>query len=138
MNVRPSATGPKAELQNKAWQFAAGYVLTGEDSSFTGVVPRQNFDFSNGTWGAFEIAARYADLKIDDAAFPLYAPAASNADQATSLGLGLNWYLSKAVRVTFDYYQTKFGFAPGAPAVSTNLLLRQDEKAFITRFQVSF
>ena len=32
VNVRPSATGAKAELQNRAWQLAAGYVLTGEDS----------------------------------------------------------------------------------------------------------
>ena len=138
VNVRPSATGKKTELQNKAWQLAAGYVLTGEDSSYAGVVPKSNFDFANGTWGAFEVAARYADLKIDDAAFPLYASLASNADEARSFGLGLNWYLSKAVRFTFDYYQTKFDFARGAPATSTNLVLRQDEKAFITRFQVSF
>ncbi len=138
VNVRPSATGRKAELQNKAWQLAAGYVLTGEDSSFTGVTPRVNFDFANGTWGAFEIAARYADLKIDDAAFPLYASLSTNADEATSFGLGLNWYLSKAVVFKIDYLQTKFGFAPGAPAISTTPILRQDEEALITRLQVSF
>ena len=138
VNVRPSVTGKKAELQNKAFQLAAGYVLTGEDSSYAGVVPKTNFDFANGTWGAFEVAARYANLKIDDAAFPLYASAASNADQATSYGLGLNWYLSKSVRLTFDLYQTKFDLAPGSPITSTNAVLRQDEKSFITRFQLSF
>ena len=138
VNVRPSATGAKAELQNKAWQIAAGYVLTGENSAYAGVVPQSNFDLSKGTWGAFEIAARYANLKIDDAAFPLYASPAASADEATSYGLGLNWYLSKAVRFTFDYYQTKFDFAPGAPAVLTNTVIRQDEKSLITRFQVSF
>jgi hypothetical protein len=52
--------------------------------------------------------------------------------------VGLNWYLSKAVAFKFDYYQTKFDFAAGAPAVSTNAVLRQDEQALITRFQVSF
>lgn len=138
VNVRPSATGAKRELQNKAWQLSAGYVLTGEDSSYNGVVPRSNFDFAAGTWGAFEVAARYANLRIDDGAFPVYASAASNADEATSLGVGLNWYLSKAVRFTFDYYQTQFGFAPGAPAVPTSPALRQDERSLITRFQVSF
>ena len=138
VNVRPSATGKKAELQNKAWQLGAGYVLTGEDSSFTGVTPRANFDFANGTWGAFEVTARYADLKIDDATFPVYASASTNADEATSYGLGLNWYLSKTVALKLDYLQTKFDFAPGAPAVSATPLLRQDEKAIITRFQVSF
>jgi phosphate-selective porin OprO/OprP len=137
-NVRPSATGLKTELQNKAWQLAAGYVLTGEDSSYAGVVPRTNFDWAARTWGAFELVARYADLKVDDAAFPLYAAAASNADRAQSFGLGLNWYLSKAVVFKIDGYETKFGFNPLAPPVSTSQILRQKEQAFITRFQLSF
>jgi phosphate-selective porin OprO/OprP len=138
VNVRPSATGPKTELQNKAWQLAAGYVLTGENSSYAGVVPATNFDYSKGTWGAFEITARYASLQVDDAAFPLYAAPASNASEATSIGLGLNWYLSKAVAFKLDYYQTNFEFPTGAPAVSTSAALRQDEKALITRFQIAF
>jgi hypothetical protein len=37
-----------------------------------------------------------------------------------------------------DYFQTKFDFNSAAPAVSSTALLRQDEKAFFTRFQVSF
>jgi len=138
VNVRPSATGVKTELQNKAWQVAAGYVLTGEDSSFTGVSPATNFNFEAGTWGAFELTARYSNLKIDDAAFPIYASASTNADEATAIGAGLNWYLSKTVAFKFDYYQTKFGFSPLAPAVSGTQILRQDEKALISRFQVSF
>ena len=138
VNVRPSATGKKTELQNKAWQIAAGYVLTGEDSSYNGVTPKTNFDFAAGTWGAFEVVARYTNLKIDDAAFPLYASRSTNADEATALGLGLNWYLSKAVAFKIDYFQTKFGFVPGSPLVSSTPILQQDEKAFITRFQIAF
>jgi phosphate-selective porin OprO/OprP len=138
VNVRPSATGAKAELQHTGWQIAAGYVLTGENSSYTGVVPLTNFNLSAGTWGAFEVVARLAEVDVDDGAFPLFASASTNASEARSLGLGLNWYLSKAVRFTFDYYQTDFGFNGAAPAVSTNPILRQDEKAFITRFQLTF
>jgi len=140
VNVRPSATGAKTELKNKAWQVSAGYVLTGEDSSFAGVVPKNNFDLSAGTWGAFEVAVRFAKLTIDDKAFPLFASAATNADDASSAGVGLNWYLSKTIRFTFDFYNTKFGFdstaalkPPASPSV-----LHQAEKAFITRFQLSF
>jgi phosphate-selective porin OprO/OprP len=138
VNVRPSATGAKAELKNEAWQLAAGYVLTGEDSSAGGVVPRTNFDFAGGTWGAFEVVGRYANLKVDDATFPTFAAAASAAEEATSYGLGLNWYLSKSSMLKIDYYQTDFGFSSLAPAVSTAPVLRQDEKAFITRFQLTF
>jgi phosphate-selective porin OprO/OprP len=50
----------------------------------------------------------------------------------------LNWYLSKVVLFKFDYFQTKFDFAPVALAVPAAVLLRQDEKALITRFQISF
>ena len=138
INVRPSATGAKAELQNKGWQLAAGYVLTGEDSSYAGVVQQTNFDRAAGTWGAFEVTGRYASLDVDDAAFPLFASAASNASKATSLGVGLNWYLSKAVSFKIDYYQTNFGFNSAAPAVPTAPVLRQDEQVFITRFQLGF
>ena len=138
VNVRPGAAGTKTELQNKAWQLAAGYVLTGENSSYAGVVPDTNFDWAAGTWGAVEIVARYADLKVDDAAFPLFASAGTSADRARSLGLGLNWYLSKAVAFKIDGYQTKFGLSPLAPATPINQILRQDEQAFITRFQLSF
>jgi phosphate-selective porin OprO/OprP len=138
VEVRPGATGKKTELKNKAWQLGAGYVVTGENSSFSGVVPRQNFDWANGTWGAFEVVARYADLKVDDAAFPLYAALAANADEARSFGLGVNWYLSKTVAFKVDYLETRFGLAPGAPAVSTAPVLRQNEQALISRVQISF
>ena len=140
VNVRPTATGVKTELKNKAWQVSAGYVLTGENSSYAGVVPKTNFDWAAGTWGAFEVAARFARLNIDDKAFPLYANPSTSADVATSAGLGLNWYLSKTVRFTFDFYNTKFGFNSAAtsnPPVSPSVL-HQAEKAFITRFQLSF
>ncbi|HVU15976.1 MAG TPA: porin [Candidatus Didemnitutus sp.] len=138
VEVRPSATGPKKTLANTAWQVGAGYVLTGEDSSFNGVVPRQNFDWANGTWGAFEVVARYADLKIDEAAFPTYAAAASNADEAKAFGLGFNWYLSKVVRVSVDFYDTKFDLPTGAPPVSTAAALKQNEESLISRVQISF
>ena len=135
VNVRPSATGAKAELKNKSWQVAAGYVITGEDSSFNGVTPKTNFDLAAGTWGAFEVVARAEKLSIDKAAFPVYADPTTSANDASTYGLGLNWYLSKVVRTSFDYYTTKFD---NTVATSSSLLLRQDEKVFISRLQISF
>ena len=135
VNVRPAAGKPKARLENKAWELSAGYVLTGENSSYTGVVPNHSFNWQNGTWGAWEVAVRYADLKIDPKAFPTFADPTINADEARSTGLGLNWYLSKTVKTTFDVYDTRFS---NLVPVSATQILRQDEKAFITRFQISF
>ena len=135
--MRPSTTGKLSELQNKAWQVSVGYVLTGENSSYNGVVPATDFSLSKGTWGAFEVAARYANLKIDNSAFPLFANPVTNINESNGLGLGLNWYLSKAVRFTFDYYHTEFDrFATATP--TTSAVLKNDENAFISRFQIAF
>lgn len=137
VNLRPTATGPITELQNEGYHLAAGYVLTGEDSSYNGVSPANNFNWAAGTWGAFELVTRFANVQID-AAFPAFASPATNADEATSFGFGLNWYLSKTVRFSAHYYQTDFGFNRAAPTVPTAPVLRQDEKVLITRFQLAF
>ena len=135
VNVRPSATGARTELQHRAWQLAAGYVLTGEAASYAGVVPKADFNFKDGTWGAFEVVARYASLDIDDKAFPLLADPAASGTKANSIGLGLNWYLSKSLRATVDYFQTSFAAGSTTPS---NAVLRQNEEALITRLQLTF
>jgi phosphate-selective porin OprO/OprP len=135
VNARPAAAAPKSPLQNRAWQLAAGYVLTGEDASYTGVTPREPFNWKNGAWGAWQIAVRYAELKIDPRAFPLFADPAANANAASALGFGVNWYLSRTVRASLDYFRTHFTLNVPAPSVP---LLRQDENALLTRLQVSF
>ena len=111
--------------------------MTGENASYNGFTPKHNFSWQNGTWGAFEIGVRVADLKIDTHAFPVFADPAASASEATSLGISGNWYLSKAIRVSFDLVQTHFDRAPGYKS-TTNLLIGQDEQAFLTRFQVGF
>ena len=140
VNVRPSAptatvTPPKVALQHKAREFSMGWVLTGEPATYAGVVPRQAFNWANGNWGAVQVVARYSDLKIDPNSFPLFASSLSNAQQAKAVGIGLNWYLTKALRLTQDYFQTGFTTPTGT---SISQILRQDENAFITRFQIAF
>lgn len=140
VNVRPSAptgtsTPPKTELEHKAWEVTASYVLTGEDASYNGVVPREPFNWQDGTWGAFQLIGRYADLKIDPKAFPVFAPTSTNANEARAWGAGLNWYLSKVVKVSQDYFATRFTTNGVVPS---SQILRQHEEALITRVQLSF
>ncbi len=135
VNARPTAAGARAELRNRGWQIAAGYVLTGEASSAAGVAPDRPFNWQNRTWGAWEIAVRYASLTIDDHAFPLFADPAASAREANATGIGLSWYLSRTIRATVDYYQTSFDVPEVPPAAPAD---RPDEQALITRFQVSF
>jgi len=121
-----------ATLDNDAWQLATTYVLTGEENTFKGINPKNPFDLSKGTWGAFELALRYSELTIDDNTFPTYA----NPDRAVagiqSWALGLNWYLTRNLRSSLTYEQSSFdgGAAKGAD--------REDEEILFARFQVSF
>ena len=147
VNVRPNfpaslVGSPKVELKNRAWQLAASYVLTGEDAAYTGVVPATNFDWNGGTWGAFETVVRYDVLDLDDKAFTSpgggyasLAAAAANPTKISTFGLGVNWYLSKAVRFSLDWFHTEFD---NNVAVPTRALLKNDENAFITRLQIVF
>jgi phosphate-selective porin OprO and OprP len=135
VNVRPAATGGKTALQHRAWQVVAGYVLTGEEASFSSLVPRHPFRWDEGTWGAWQLVARYADLELDDRTFPAFASPDTNARGASAVGVGVNWYLNRTVRTSVDYFQTHFDLPATASSPSS---LRPDEAVLISRFQLSF
>jgi len=120
-----------ADLQHTAWQTAASWVIAGGEASYRGVNPKQVFAPASHTWGAFEIAARYSKLDLDDKTFPLFANPASAPRSAAAWAVGLNWYLNKNVRVMLDYERTKFdgGAASGD---------REDETILFSRFQIAF
>lgn len=120
---------------NTAWQVQASYVLTGEQNSFFGIKPARNFDPFAGIWGAFQIAARWGELDVDDDTFKfngVFANPSTSASKATEWALGLNWYLNPNIKLMADYAQTDFdgGAARGRD--------RPTEKAFLTRFQYQF
>jgi phosphate-selective porin OprO/OprP len=118
-------------LNHKAWQVIASYVLTGENASFKGVTPKNDFAAGKGGWGAFELIARVGSLDIDNKAFPIYANINNSITRQDSAGVGVNWYLNENVRVGLNYDVTKFdGGAFGAD--------REDENALFSRLQLKF
>jgi phosphate-selective porin OprO/OprP len=118
-------------LEHKAWQVAGSWVLSGDAASYRGVNPKKVFDLAAHTWGAFELAARYSELKLDDATFPTFASITSSARSAKAWAVGLNWYFSRNLRLLFDYENTRF---EGGAATGD----REDEKIFFSRFQIAF
>ena len=131
---RTTAPVRSAELQNKAWQVTAGWVLTGEDASYTGVTPRHTFDPRNGQWGAFQIVGRYETLDIDDQSFTFFANPNLSATEARAWSVGLNWYLNRDLRVNTSYSHTAFSGGNGTGSTVT----RQPEDVLFTRIQLAF
>ena len=91
------------------------YFLTGEHRNydteygvFTRVSPKRNFNPSADAWGAFELAARYSHLDLNDGAIR-----GGVGNQVTA---GLNWYLFPALRWTGNYmwaHRANFGDISG-------------------------
>lgn len=123
----------RLQADNTAWQLAAGWVITGEDVTFNGVKPRNDFNLSKGNWGALQLVARYSELHLDNGLFSNWASSTST-DAARSWATGVNWYLNKFVRIGVDYSQTEFG----RQGAGNNTLLRDGEKVVLTRFQLAF
>jgi phosphate-selective porin OprO/OprP len=134
--VKLAATpGTAADLRNTAWQVSAGWVLTGEKASYNGLTPQHPFDPRKGQWGAWQVVARYADLDIDNAAFPTFATAGS-ASEAKAWSVGLNWYLNKDIRVNASFSRTTFAGGGGTAGLGT--ITRQPENTIFTRIQLCF
>ena len=132
---RVTAGAVSADLRNTAWEVTAGWVLTGEDATYNGVTPRHPFDPRAGDWGAWQVVARYADLDIDNAAFPTFATAGS-ASEAKAWSAGVNWYLNRDIRIDASFSRTTFEGGGGAAGLGP--ITRQPENTIFTRVQVSF
>jgi len=128
-----------ADLQNTAWEISSGWVLTGEDASFNGVIPKHPFDPRKGDWGAWQVVGRYAELNVDKNAFPYFSNPSSSASGAQSWAVGLNWYLNQNVRADASFSCTTFdGGGSTVAASAPGSVSNHPEDAFFTRLQLSF
>jgi phosphate-selective porin OprO and OprP len=130
--IATGATAAKDDLRHTAWQVAASVALTGENTSYKGLIPASPFDPFKGTWGAFEIAGRYNEIDFDSASFPVFANPDASVDRAQGWTAGLNWYLNRYVRVMANFDHTWFS---GGAAGGRN---RPSEDTILTRLQLSY
>ncbi|HEY4560729.1 MAG TPA: porin, partial [Lysobacter sp.] len=127
-DVRVGATATR--IDNRAWQLAATWILTGEAASYRGGV-KPDRPFTGDGFGAFELAARVGALTVDDEAFPLFADPASAARRVRAWTIGLNWYLTQNLKLMTNYSEADFD---GGAAAGD----RETEKTLFTRAQVAF
>jgi len=139
------------------WYIQGSWVLTGEPRRYNQVNgafdgPSVNFPFNPnaGTWGAWEIAARYSVLDLN---FHELTPAATPADlvAASSIrggeqrifSLGLNWYVNSVVlfklhysHVEIDRLAPSANFGGGTYPIGSQI--GQDFDLITLRSQLSF
>jgi phosphate-selective porin OprO/OprP len=132
-----SATNRRSgEVDNSSYQLSLGYFLTGEKATFNSITPLTTFHVGSGGWGAWQLVARYSELKIDNSAFTggaqSFADPTASPRNARATGVGLNWWLNANVKWVLDYEWTQF---EGGAANNAN---RPDERALTTRFALMF
>jgi phosphate-selective porin OprO and OprP len=106
---------------------SASWFLTGEsrpydrqNACFGRVIPRHNFNWGHGGWGAWELAARYSFVNLNSDNI--------QGGRMSMLMTGLNWYLHPNLKMRFEY---GFGHV-------TNAEERGYMNIFQTRFEVDF
>lgn len=125
-----------APIRTDSWNIQATCLLTGETKPIESrVVPFHPLDPRAGTWGAFEVALRVDRLHISRDIFADgVASPVGNANAVTGYSAGLNWYLTRDIRISpavfWETYDQKILFSDG----------RSDAHFFgaILRFQLEF
>lgn len=134
---RQTASGLRHDsVDNSAWQLALSYFLTGEEASFKGFTPNSTFGIGRPGWGAFEIVARYNQLKLDNSLFDggalSFVDPLTQPRKVTEYAVGLNWYFNQNFKWQINYENTRFD---GGAALGQD---RGDGEAVLTRLAVGF
>jgi phosphate-selective porin OprO and OprP len=92
--------GEEPSLNFNGWYAEAAWTLTGEsriyrDGMFHRVIPNKTFSLTKSGLGAWELAARYAEIDLNDDNF--------KGGKLSNLTIALNWYPNRIVRLMAGY-----------------------------------
>jgi len=120
--------GPGGEtlpsVVGEGYFFQGTYLLTGEEKGEREIIPRSPFLTGGKGLGAWELAFRYENLRLDDFV---------NTNRSEAYTFGVNWWLTRFVRFQSNFVLERFG----DPSRST----RPGEKSsfsYLSRMQVYF
>lgn len=137
-----SSAGLSFDRSLESQYIALNWMITGENYAgsykgykFDRMKPTKNV--GNGSWGAWELGARFSSLDASDFTSGNSAGTgvltAGTANKADAFTLGLKWILDPNTRVLANYVHTKFD----SPVTHSNGA-SDDEKAFTVRAQIDF
>lgn len=122
------------------WYVEGGWVITGESRKYnTGTAafdaPPVDKPFSpkNGQWGAWELAARYSVLDLNDNEFATLTADRVRGGEQTIWTAGVNWFVNPAVRFSLDWLDVSVDRLN-----ASNVQIGQDYQALNLRSQFAF
>jgi phosphate-selective porin OprO/OprP len=122
---QPICTSSRAVIDHPTftgWTVGATWILTGETKPYTAgtyvasalaetqagygaPIPSRPFSLDGGSWGAWELTARYSDTDLgwhQTQAASTTQLAGINGGRQRIMALGVNWYLNRNVRMILD------------------------------------
>ncbi len=119
-----------SDLEFDGYYAQASYFLTGESrkyiaksGKFGQIKLNENFDLDKGTWGAWEVAARYSNLNLTDGT-------AVTGGEMENVTLGVNWHTTANTRLMLNYVMGD---------TDTNAVVADDDaNVVLLRAQVNF
>lgn len=121
-----------AEPTYNAYYVEASYFLTGESRNYqakTGtydrVKPKWEFSLKDGTWGAWQVAARYSGLDLNDSGV--------NGGHLKDTTFGLRWIPRQNIAITANYIMQDVSRVVGSSVTSND-----DPEIFLLRTQFDF
>jgi phosphate-selective porin OprO/OprP len=110
---RVTGATPLGDPRFSGWYVQGVWVLTGENRPYNPAearfdAPKLNYNFNPaaGTWGAWELAARYSrtDLNWHEGNFGAATPTGGvRGGEQEVTTVGVNWYLNPDIRFMFDF-----------------------------------
>jgi phosphate-selective porin OprO and OprP len=143
-----SATSPKPELNFDGFYTEASWTITGESrkyipatGAYSAIVPDHPFSLKNGGWGAFELAARYAYIDLNDHDTPGVSPLVTGGvfgGRVQGIALGVNWYPVRNIRFMLNYIHNVVNKLPVTTALGGTSTGGVTIDAIALRTQVAF
>lgn len=100
----PAAAKP--DLNFDGWYAQASWIVTGESRGYSTANAAFTSPKPDGKWGAWELAARYSDVDLNDktGSFGLATPYGGiRGGEQKIWTAGINWYPNSVLRFALDY-----------------------------------
>lgn len=124
-----------SDARFSGWYAQTSWFITGEtrpyvmsDGKFDRVKPKKRFNLKENTYGAFELAARYSTVDLND-------NSVVRGGRVNDITFGVNWYLNNYARLMANYIIVG---GHNKPADTSSVAANDDPKILLLRAQIDF